>query len=521
MNYKKLVLRLLIVATIVRILVAAGTELSNDEVYYRMYADDLQWNYFDHPPLVALLIRVFTGNLLLQQELWIRLGVIVCAAINTWLMFRIGATVGNERTGWIAACLFTASLYGSVIAGLMILPDGPQMVFWLLAVLLMLKIFKQGGRPFQRKRRLLLLGLVIGLCMLCKIHGIFLWVGAGLYILLYNRNLLRNPYLYLSMVITGLLLLPVLLWNINNDFITYRYHGTRVSFLGAIQWDSFLRQIAGEFFYNNPVNMVLIGLALLVIRKRKWTNEVHQQRLLGTVAFPLVGIVWFMALFRDTLPHWTGPAYTTLIPLAAAWVTDRMSTKLIITPTPYVVRAALAIPLVILIALPLGIHQLQYPLGKKEQQYLGAGDLLLDMSGWKQFGNDFKKVYQSDIATGQMRRNATIIADYWFPAAHLDHYVAGPAGINFLAIGSLHNIHQYAWLNLERSPLKPGDDAYYIAISNYFDPPSATLLMAFEKNDPPMTIAQYRGKVRVRNFFIYRLRGYKGGIANNGIVADQ
>ncbi len=57
--------------------VAANTELSNDEVYYWTYALQLQWNYFDHPPLVALLIRFFTGNLAVQQEFFIRLGSIV------------------------------------------------------------------------------------------------------------------------------------------------------------------------------------------------------------------------------------------------------------------------------------------------------------------------------------------------------------------------------------------------------------------------------------------------------------
>ena len=38
-------------------LVQAGfTELANDEAYYHMFAENLSWGYFDHPPMTALLV---------------------------------------------------------------------------------------------------------------------------------------------------------------------------------------------------------------------------------------------------------------------------------------------------------------------------------------------------------------------------------------------------------------------------------------------------------------------------------
>ena len=61
---------------------ASVLELGNDEVYYFQYAMDLQPNYFDHPPGVAWLIRIFTLNLVLTDEFFIRLGAIVCAATS-------------------------------------------------------------------------------------------------------------------------------------------------------------------------------------------------------------------------------------------------------------------------------------------------------------------------------------------------------------------------------------------------------------------------------------------------------
>ena len=67
---------LILIATIIRMVTASVLELSNDEVYYYLYALDLQPNYFDHPPGVALLIRIFTLNLSLTHELFVRLGVL-------------------------------------------------------------------------------------------------------------------------------------------------------------------------------------------------------------------------------------------------------------------------------------------------------------------------------------------------------------------------------------------------------------------------------------------------------------
>ena len=110
----------------VRCITASCIELGNDEVYYRMYAQHLQWNYFDHPPMLGWLIRFTTANLFLDNEFFIRLGAIVSAAITTWLIFLSGKKLSNDYTGFLATAIYTAAIYGSIIAGTFILPDSPQ-----------------------------------------------------------------------------------------------------------------------------------------------------------------------------------------------------------------------------------------------------------------------------------------------------------------------------------------------------------------------------------------------------------
>jgi len=179
MTYSAHLKRLIGISTLLRLIIAGGTLLGTDEVYYFFYAEHLQWNYFDHPPGVAILIRLSTLNNLLTSEIFVRLGSVVCAAINTWLIFKITSRLHHERAGWLAALLYTASLYASIICGIFILPDSPQSVFWMLSLLLMQEIFFPTSPKVNFRNHFLLLGLCIGAAIMCKVHGVFLWGGAG------------------------------------------------------------------------------------------------------------------------------------------------------------------------------------------------------------------------------------------------------------------------------------------------------------------------------------------------------
>ncbi len=55
---------------VINILQAAFLELHFDEAYYWLYSRNLDWGYFDHPPLVAVLI--FAGTKLFGGYLGVR-----------------------------------------------------------------------------------------------------------------------------------------------------------------------------------------------------------------------------------------------------------------------------------------------------------------------------------------------------------------------------------------------------------------------------------------------------------------
>ena len=499
----------------VKCILAGTTELTNDEVYYWTYAQHLQWCYFDHPAMIALLTRLCTFNLSFQSEFFLRLGPMVCGVGSGWLTYLIGRKLGNERSGTIALILFIASPYSNLMAGWLLIPDAPQLFFWLWSIYLMIRII----RPHDSIRNhLLLLGLTAGCCIYSKVSGIFLWFGFLLYILLYKRELLKSIWLYISGAISLVFVAIIFYWNETNQFVSYSYHSNRVSFFSGIHADGFFRELIGEAIYNNPISFCLIVASVYFFLRTKFLFH-HYGRLLLLNSIPLIVIVLFVALFRDTLPHWTGPAYSTLILLAAVWIDEK--TKDAFAFIPKSARWSLGLTCSLLLVGVFLLHWSTFSIGQKATpEHLGKGDVTLDLSGFREFANEFDSLYQMDAKSSIMKPHAFLVSDYWFPAAHLDYYVAHTNSIPFLAIGPLNNIHHFAWLNKRNNFLTQGDDAYLVIVSNYFNLPSKNLVQQFNSMMPPVIIPQMRGQTAVRNFYIYRLKNYKGQIESSGVLED-
>src|SRR5687768_610545 len=65
--HRRMALAIIIGFAIIRCFIAFSMELGTDEAYYWLYSQDIKWNYYDHPPMIAIWIRLFTVNLLLQD----------------------------------------------------------------------------------------------------------------------------------------------------------------------------------------------------------------------------------------------------------------------------------------------------------------------------------------------------------------------------------------------------------------------------------------------------------------------
>ncbi|WP_082304969.1 glycosyltransferase family 39 protein [Persicobacter sp. CCB-QB2] len=500
MEIRKKVGLLMVISFLARWAVAQFTELGNDEVYYWTYALMPDISHFDHPPLVGWLIRMTTLNLTWTSEIFVRLSAVLIGTGNIWIFYRIGTYLKDELTGWYAALLYTASVYCSIIAGAFILPDTPQSVFWLLGLFAFIKAFNPESRVELAGKQLLLAGLWSGLAMYSKYHGVFLWMGALLYITLYDRKWWLRWELWAAGILSLLIFSPVFVWNFQNDFISFTFHGERVDPGSGFKPHYLLQALIGQIAYNNPINSVLCMIALGAFFKGK-IPKTPSNRLLVWMGLPLILLFTGVAFFRQILPHWTSPAFFSLMLLAAIWF--RQKENPVFWPKALVWANGL-----VLFTIVLGLIQINsgfIPLSHEtEENRVGRGDITLDMQSWSDLKAPFAAFLEEEKAKGQYLGDK-MLSPKWFPAAHLDYYVATPLQLKMMGGGSLLDTHQYAWLTEKRGGLVKGESAYYITPSSMFKDPIPYYGSHFEKVELATVIPVFRGGKLARNFFVYRL----------------
>jgi len=499
---------LILAATCLRILIAISLDLGNDEVYYWTYAQRLQWNYFDHPPMVAWLVRLTTANLFFHNELVVRLGAILSSAACSLLIYKIGLQLYSRLAGWYAALLYTASFYCGIIAGTFILPDSPQMFFWLLGILILIKIDRSQQNLSRNRMLWVFFGAVAGLCMMCKVHGIFLWVAVGIYAAIWAKGWWKNPWMYIAGMISIAIISPIIIWNFQNNFITYAYHESRVVPAGGVNILAFFREIFGEIFYNNPFIFVMVWGAVWSWQKNRLAFPKQKTALLICCSLPLIFTLLFLALFRDTLPHWSGPAYSVLIILVAIKLAADTHTR----RAKRLVYASLLFFLLVVFSGLVVINWYPGTLGSSDDPHtLGKGDVTLDLYGWEQAGQQFAKLQLDDVSKGMMKGNEPIIINKWFPAAHIDFYLTKLTGQQTYGIGPIFDLHQYYFYNKYRKKPMKGNDAYFVTSSNIFSRQDIDYnKLNFTKIEGPLLLPIYRNGRVCKNLIVYRLRGFKG-----------
>ncbi len=152
------------------------------------------------------------------------------------------------------------------------------------------------------------------------------------------------------------------------------------------------------------------------------------------------------------------------------------------------------------------IHFYPGTIGSKEESKYGSGDFTLDLSGWKQFENDYNSwLQQTDNAK---YKHLKMVCNKWFPAAHIEYYVARPQHTYVVGVGTLDDLHNFAWLNKARVDLQPGEDALCIVPSNYTTDITTTYQNCFSSITPLHHFVEERGGKWTRFFTVYLLQHY-------------
>jgi len=302
---------LILVVTGLRLWAAADAGLNPDEAYYWYWSRYLAPSYYDHPPMVAYVIRLSTG-LLGDAPFGVRflsLLLIVPISAATYLTGRLlfDRTVGVRGVLWLNATILLG------VGGLIATPDVPSALFWILTILTFAIAVRSRHGAWW-----LLVGGSAGLGVLSKLTDLFLVPGLFLCLLLDRdlRRWLRTPWPWLGVAAAVLVLMPMIRWNLAHDWITF------VKQLGRAEPRRFYPQglpeyVAGQYLLLNPAVATFAAIGVVLGLRRKLVDAAPGLRILIFTSLPLLAYFAVHALFARVEGNWPVPVYASLALIAA------------------------------------------------------------------------------------------------------------------------------------------------------------------------------------------------------------
>src|SRR5436190_21148512 len=239
-NDARLVLNtvLIVVALVVlRLVAAAWTPLTFDEAYYWMWSKHLAGGYYDHPPMVAYVIRA--GTIIAgDTELGVRLVSILLALPMSFAVYQ---SAGILFGGWQVAASATVLLNVTLMAAvgtLIVTPDAPLLVASSFVVFFLAKVLDAGRGAWW-----LGVGVAIGAALLSKYNALFFGPAILIWLVVVPklRRWLISPWPYLGGLIAFAIFSPVILWNADHHWVSFikqigraRIEDFRPAFIGEL-----------------------------------------------------------------------------------------------------------------------------------------------------------------------------------------------------------------------------------------------------------------------------------------------
>ena len=490
-RYKTYFLIFFFSITLVRLIFIGFLNLSPDEAYYWNWSRNLGLSYYDHPPVVAYLIYLFTllGS---NSEFFTRVSCVVIISIITIIAYKLGKDIfEDERVGLLSAFLINI-VPGHAIGAVIITPDTPQGFFWVLGLYFVYKAISTNKEFWWY-----LIGLALGFGLLSKYTMILFVPSILLFLVLSkdNRKWLMRKEPYLALIIGLIIFAPVIIWNFRHDWISFDFqftHGFSKKENPGMKY--FLDYIGGQAGMLSPFVFItwlyIMVKSLYLGLKRQNANLL----LLFCTSAPVFLFFAMISLRTKVEGNWPGMAYFSgLIAMAglsflalsrekkrklyAAWLIIVFSSSLILTAVAHVqaVYPVLPIPL--------------------------KDDPTSALHGWREMGLEVNRVLYEmpkEIPTFILGHRHQVVGELAFYADSQRYPVCE---VSWEGRFNQYNI----WNDFSRYL---GNNAVLVSEQRYGE--SSFITAVFDHVEESRFLTINRNGFPIRNIYIYKCYNFKG-----------
>ncbi|NPB07369.1 MAG: glycosyltransferase family 39 protein [Aquificae bacterium] len=274
-------------------------DLSPEEAQYWDWSRELDLSYYSKPPMVAYMNALSTA-LLGNTEIGVRINAITLSFLLSVATYFFARRLFGEKVAFFSSVLPNLFV-GFSLNSVLFTTDSPLLFFWGLSLMVLYFAVERNTTGLW-----ILLGVLGGLAFLSKYPAVFLLPVGLAYLYLVRRELLLSPRPYLSVLVAFFISLPVILWNLERDFASFRHvsslAGKKASFPNLSSFGEFL---GGQLILLSvvPFFLLLWGWYLAFRERRKELLFLALSSLLPLSFF------LFLSLFKRVYANWAGFSY--------------------------------------------------------------------------------------------------------------------------------------------------------------------------------------------------------------------
>ncbi len=514
----------LVAFILLRLIFWFATFPNPDEAYYWLWGQHPALSYYDHPPLEAWVQGLFTA-FFGRSTFTLRLPNLLSNAVFFYTYYRIICYLYGEksqRSFWFMMLLVLASpLYFLFLA--LAWHDHLLITFSLVSAYLFIR-FLDGYIENGKGESWRLYGAAgaIALAILAKYNAAFVVLGFAATLIAEKRlrPLWRDRRLYLASAIALTALIPIVLWNVSNDFQSFRYYVDRSVGVGgfSLKFSPFFNFVLFSMLLVSPM------LCFSFFRSLKQSTQKSQS---GSV-YPVVTFWVFIistimltgiSLISAALYYWNITAYLLLFPLLPLFFEQRLTVskpQLAMsnkgtgeaeimpqlsssrTSCPHLAHKPLFLVAQgygLLFATLLVVHYSLFPLSALFDKEADPDSRML--FGWDQVAAVVRT--QAESVSGDL-----FLATTDYRSASALAYQLNDK--NVMAISD--RVDQFDFWHTSDDAFK-GRSA--LLLSDDWHPMTTELLAQFDRTDAPTKIAIVRFGIWIKNYYLVRGYGFRGG----------